>query len=233
MNTKHNIDIRKDVKSFADAKYSIKQLAARIYGKLNMKPKAANADEADSQVVDLFNTKDLAEQVFEGALDSYSANQHSKVWYFKQGTGSMLDECKKSECMDKYTFTTRDAVLIDQYEWKAYDKPDSEKHTFGAYGASLKEHLTPTHKDGLAYCRGVKRSLNTEVKELHRKACGYITDKELTLQDHIKALSGNCNTLEKNRQKAIDAGLSESRQKQLAAFVAAKPSWLSKDSQKS
>lgn len=233
MNTKHNIDIRKDVKSFADAKYSVKQLAARIYSKLNMKPKAANADEADSQVVDLFNTKDLAEQVFEGALDSYCANQHSKIWYFKQGAAAKLDECKKSDAQDKYTFSTREAVLIDQYDWKAYDNADSERHTFGAYGASLKEHLTPTHKSGLSYCRGVKRSLNTEVKELHRKACGYNTDKELTLQDHIKALSGNCNTLEKNRQKAIDAGLSESRQKQLTAFLAVKPSWLNKDSQKS
>lgn len=225
---KNNIDIRKDVKSFADAKYSIKQLAARIYGKLNMKPKAANADEANKQVVDLFNTKSLAEQVFEGALDSYSANQHSKVWYFKQGAAAKLDECKKSEAQDKYTFTTREVVLIDQYDWKAYDNADSERHTWGAYGESLKEHLTPTHKDGLAYCRGVKRSLNTEVQELHRKACGFNTDKELKLEDHVKAMTGNCNTLEKNEQKAIEAGLSESRQKQLAAFLAARPSWLKK-----
>ena len=225
---KNNIDIRKDVQSFADAKYSIKQLASGIYGKLNMKPNATSADEANKQVVDLFNTKELAEQVFEGALDSYSANQHSKVWYFKQGTGSMLDECKKAEAMTKYTFTTRAAVLIDQYDWKAYDKPDSEKHTWGAYGESLKEHLKPTHVEGLAYCRGVKRSLNTEVQELHRKACGYNTDKELKLEDHVKAMTGNCNTLEKNGQKAIEAKLSESRQKQLAAFLAARPSWLKK-----
>lgn len=233
MTSKHNIDIRKDVKSFADAKYSIKQLAARIYGKLNMKPKAADTDEANKQVVDLFNTKDLAEQVFEGALDSYCANQHSKVWYFKQGAGAKLDECKKSEAQDKYTHSTREAVLIDQYDWKALKNPDSERHTYGAYGESLKEHLADTHKDGLSYCRGVKRSIITEVQELHRKACGFNTDKESTLQDHIKALSGNCNSLEKNRQKAIEAGLSESRQKQLATFLAAKPSWLNKDSQKS
>ena len=221
------INIREDVKLFGVTKYTLKEIAQAIYSKLQLTPQAASAEEANKLVADTINSKTIAEQVRNGAIDSYNVIKKNKVFYFKEAPASMLEECSKEDAIALYTHDVEKAIKIDRFDWKALDNVDSDKHSFGAYSCSLREHLSDVHVKGLAHCRDIKRDIISHISALHRAACGFKPEED-GLEDFKKAMIGNVTSLESNRQKAIKAGLSKSMQAEMEKMVASTPAWLKK-----
>ena len=85
------INIREDVKLFGVTKNTLKELAQAIYSKLQLGSKADSAYDANKQVADAINSKDLSEQVRDGAVDSYKVIKKNKIFYFKEVAGAMIE----------------------------------------------------------------------------------------------------------------------------------------------
>jgi len=221
------INIREDVKLFGVTKHTLKELAQAIYSKLQLGSKADSAYDANKQVADAINSKDLSEQVRDGAVDSYKVIKKNKIFYFKEVAGAMLEECSKEDAIALYTHDIKKTISISRNDWIALKNVDSDKHLFGAYSASLRTHLDDVHTKGLAHCRDIKRSVISEVSALHRDACK-VNNPEDGLAEFEQAMVSNVTSFESNRQKAITAGLSKQKQAQLEKMVENTPSWLKK-----